>query len=188
MEATAAKHQLRQNLLSVLRTVPMEQRERLSSLLRNKLAPLLPQRNGAAVAIYAPLPHEVNLLPLLHEEPRHRYLFPRCLPGRKLSFHHVADIEQELVPGEHGIPAPAESIPAVHPQDIDLIVVPGVAFTPSGKRLGYGGGYYDRFLPLCTHARILALAFPGQIVPDLPTETHDLPIPQVITCPPNFQF
>lgn len=185
MDATAAKRLLRQNLLSTLRAVPMEQRERFSAHLRRKLASVLPQRSGATVAIYAPLPHEVNLLPLLCEEPRHHYLFPRCLSGRKLCFHWVTNIEQELVRGVHGISAPAESCPVVHPQDIDLLVVPGLAFTLGGKRLGYGGGYYDRFLPLCTHAHLLALAFPWQIAPDLPTEAHDLPIPQVITCPPS---
>lgn len=183
MEKTSAKHLLRQSRLSALRAVPSEQRERFSALLREQLAAFLPQRGGAAVAVYAPLPHEVNLLPLLREQPQHRYLFPRCLPGRKLCFHYVTDIEHELQPGAHGILAPAASCPMADPQDIDILVVPGVAFTSGGKRLGYGGGYYDRFLPLCTHARILALAFPWQMVPDLPTEAHDLPIPQIITCP-----
>jgi len=183
MEKTAAKRRLRQSRLSALRAVPPEQRERFSAILREKLASFLPQHSGAAVAIYAPLPHEVNLLPLLREKPQHHYLFPRCLSGGKMCFHYVTDVEHELVPGAHGILAPAPSCPMVPPQDIDLIVVPGVAFTTGGKRLGYGGGYYDRFLPLCTRAHVLALAFPAQMVPDLPTEAHDLTIPQVISCP-----
>ena len=66
-------------------------------------------------------------------------------------------------------------------EEIDLLIVPGVAFTREGKRMGYGGGYYDRFIPLCTNARIIALAFSEQLVDFLPTEAHDLPIPELIT-------
>lgn len=182
MEKASVKHRLRQSSLSALRAVPPERRERFSALLRGKLTAFLPPHAGGSVAVYAPLPHEVNLLPLLRECPRLRYLFPRCLPGGKLSFHHVSDPGRELQQGAHGILAPAENLPIVEPEDIDLIVVPGLAFTIGGKRLGYGGGYYDRFLPRCTRARILALAFPVQILSDLPTEPHDLLIPQVITC------
>ena len=80
-----------------------------------------------------------------------------------------------------GILAPAPHTDNVAPEEIDLLVVPGVAFTRDGKRMGYGGGYYDRFIPLCTRARIMALAFREQLVDALPTEAHDLPIPELIT-------
>jgi 5-formyltetrahydrofolate cyclo-ligase len=80
-----------------------------------------------------------------------------------------------------GILAPAPHTEYVEPEEIDLLVVPGVAFTRDGKRMGYGGGYYDRFIPLCTNARIMALAFREQLVDTLPTEEHDLPIPELIT-------
>jgi 5-formyltetrahydrofolate cyclo-ligase len=61
-----------------------------------------------------------------------------------------------------------------------LVIVPGVGFTADGQRLGYGGGFYDRYLPRCPQARIVAAAFPEQICRALPTEAHDLSIPHVI--------
>lgn len=136
-----------------------------------------------SIALYAPLAHEVNLLPLLAEHPRHRYYFPRCLPGRRLSFHLVRTPEEELLPGALGIPAPAEHLPCIRPQELQLILVPGVAFTPDGRRLGYGGGFYDRYLPQCPQAKLISLAMPEQIVANLPTEAHDLRIPTLLTLP-----
>ena len=80
-----------------------------------------------------------------------------------------------------GILAPAPHTVCVEPEEIDFLVVPGVAFTLAGDRMGYGGGYYDRFIPLCTQARVVALAFREQLVDSLPVEEHDLQIPELIT-------
>ena len=86
-----------------------------------------------------------------------------------------------MQPGAMNIPEPAPHTIAVEPGDIDLLIVPGVAFTRQGHRMGYGGGYYDRFIPLCTNARIVALAFREQLYDQLPVEPHDLRIPELIT-------
>ncbi len=56
---------------------------------------------------------------------------------------------------------------------LDLIILPGLAFTRCGKRLGYGGGYYDRYLLRAPQAELIALAFAEQLCDDLPTDSHD---------------
>ncbi len=86
----------------------------------------------------------------------------------------------ELVPGFMGIPEPPESAQSVPPEKPDLIIVPGAAFTRDGRRLGRGGGYYDRFLPL-TRGLKLALVRPEALFDDLPTEVHDVRVDEVIT-------
>lgn len=145
---------------------------------------MLSETSALKIGIYAPLPHEVDLVPLLREYPQHRYAFPRCLPEHRLCFHHVCCPEQELRPGAMGILAPLPRLPIFTPEEIDILIVPGVAFTPRGERLGYGGGYYDRYLPLCPQARILATAFSEQLVDSIPTEPHDLLIPEILSiCP-----
>lgn len=151
-----------------------------SAALRSRLAPCL-AGEPKTVALYAPLPHEVNLLPLLQEYPGHRFVFPLCQPGHKLEFRVVQDTARDMQPGAMNIPEPAPHTLAVVPEDIDLLIVPGVAFTRQGDRMGYGGGYYDRFIPRCTRARILSLAFEEQLYEELPTEEHDLRIPELIT-------
>ena len=174
------KQELRRDVLQRLKEAAHADPAQLrSAALRKLLEPEL-AGSGRNIAIYAPLPHEVNLLPLLQQYPQHHFLFPRCLPERKLAFHEIRDAEKDLEPGAMGILAPARHTRLLAPDDIDLLVVPGVAFTRTGKRLGYGGGYYDRFIPLCTKARIAALAFAEQMVDNLPTEPHDLIIPEII--------
>jgi 5-formyltetrahydrofolate cyclo-ligase len=69
----------------------------------------------------------------------------------------------------------------VSPEDIDLVIVPGAAFTPAGARLGLGGGYYDRYLPKLTRARRVALIFDGQVVDQVPVEEHDQFVDELVT-------
>ncbi len=64
--------------------------------------------------------------------------------------------------------------------EIDLLIIPGLAYTLKGYRIGFGGGYYDRFLEKY-HGFTLSLAFDDQIVSDLPIEEHDLPVAKIIT-------
>ncbi len=180
MPALLKKTMRREALVQLKEAAKADPAQLRSAALRHKLAPLL-QGTPKMVAIYAPLPHEVNLLPLLQEYPLHRFAFPLCQPEHKLEFRIVQDTASDMQPGAMNIPEPAPHTIAVKPEDIDLLIVPGVAFTHQGIRLGYGGGYYDRFIPLCTQARIIALAFKEQLYEHLPTEPHDLRIPEIIT-------
>lgn len=176
-----SKQELRREVLQRLKAAAKADPAQLrSARLRRELGKML---GGSAqcIALYAPLPHEVNLLPLLQEYPQHDYVFPLCQPGRQLEFRRVRNAATELVPGAMNIPEPAAHTLAVSPECIDILIVPGVAFTASGERLGYGGGYYDRFIPRCAQARLVALAFPEQLVDSIPTDEHDLRIPQLIT-------
>jgi 5-formyltetrahydrofolate cyclo-ligase len=86
-----------------------------------------------------------------------------------------------MAPGFRGIPEPAagEQVPV---QEANLLVVPGVAFDPEGRRVGYGGGFYDRLLPRVKGLRpIVALAYEEQVFPSLPREEHDISVDVVIT-------
>lgn len=184
------KQQLRQQMLARLRAAAAADTEgRRSAALRALLAPLLTPAGTRTlcVGIYSPLPHEVNLLPLLTEYPQHRFCFPRCLKGHAMEFRHVREPETDMEPAAMGIPAPKPSCPLVTPQELDILIVPGLAFTPRGERLGYGGGYYDRYLPQCPHAQLLAVAFAEQILDTVPTEEHDCRIPHIITLRGNAE-
>ncbi|MBR1981507.1 MAG: 5-formyltetrahydrofolate cyclo-ligase [Akkermansia sp.] len=174
------KKQLRHQVLQRLKSAAAADTAQLRSFqLRARLAEHL-HGETLNIAIYAPLPHEVDLMPLLSDFPQHRYAFPRCGRMGAMQFHHVQNPAEELEPGAMGILAPKAGLPVVGPEEIDLLIVPGVAFAASGQRLGYGGGYYDRYIPGCTRARVLALAFAEQMEPAIPTEPHDLTIPEII--------
>ena len=93
----------------------------------------------------------------------------------------------ELERGMYGIEEPNQNIRAaagrfVDARDVDLVVVPGVAFDRSGRRLGYGRGYYDQLLQrLRPDTLTIGLAFECQLFPELPHEPHDVPVDMVIT-------
>ena len=91
--------------------------------------------------------------------------------------HEPGDV---LSVGAYGIPAPIG--PPEDPGLLDLVVVPGVAFTRDGKRLGQGGGYYDRFLPrVRPDCVVVGVCFAEQIVDALPAEPHDRQMSRVVT-------
>jgi len=87
-----------------------------------------------------------------------------------------------LVAGPYGIPVPSPGSAEVPPADLDCVLVPGVAFDADGFRLGYGGGYYDRFLAgLRGRVLVIGLAYGWQVVPRLVREPHDRPVDLVVT-------
>lgn len=85
-----------------------------------------------------------------------------------------------LVPGGYGILEPTDDHVRVSENDVDLILVPGVAFDEEGGRLGYGAGFYDKILSK-TRAALVALCFELQVVPEVPREPHDIPVPLILT-------
>jgi 5-formyltetrahydrofolate cyclo-ligase len=102
--------------------------------------------------------------------------------ARMLDLHTVADLAADTMPGYRAIPEPRPERPRLDPAAVDWVLVPGVAFDPEGKRLGYGGGYYDRLLALLRPetARV-AGAFDLQVVPRVPAAPHDLAVDVVVT-------
>jgi 5-formyltetrahydrofolate cyclo-ligase len=108
---------------------------------------------------------------------------PRVDPAaRMLTLHRVADFVRDVAPGYRGIPEPLPHCPPFPAVAIDWVLVPGVAFDALGRRLGYGGGYYDRLLPLVPRSapRIVG-AFDVQLVAAVPTGPHDLIVDLIVT-------
>ena len=108
---------------------------------------------------------------------------PRVHVGsRMLEPCRVADPSIDLAPGFRGISEPLPHCAAVALETIDWVLVPGVAFDARGYRIGYGGGYYDRLLPLLRRdARRVSGAFELQVVDQVPTAPHDLTVDAIVT-------
>lgn len=129
------------------------------------------------VGLFYPLPDEPDLLGLMIEKNR-RYVFPRIF-GETLVWHEVSDVDVLQPSQAFGVrqlrePREGALVPLV---EIDLLLVPGLAFTFEGARLGRGGGYYDRVLAAlgpCTVTSGVCFAF--QVLKTLPLEAHDVPV------------
>jgi len=102
---------------------------------------------------------------------------------RKLFLSEIKDIETEVSIGTYGIREPkSEFIRPINSQDIDIVIVPAVAYDTNGYRLGYGGGYYDRFLDsLRDDCITIGIAFEIQIFDEVPKEDHDAQLDYIIT-------
>jgi 5-formyltetrahydrofolate cyclo-ligase len=119
-----------------------------------------------------------------------RVVYPRVVAGMspRLRFHVVSDPGQ-LVPGTFGIPEPPPDAPVVLVEEVDVFLVPGLAFDGAGRRLGYGGGYYDEVAARLRGARpgggqpgfLLGVGFDFQLIQTCPADERDVAIDCVVT-------
>ena len=93
----------------------------------------------------------------------------------------IKDLKKDLCPGEYGILEPTAPCREVDYSKLNLIIAPGLAFTLTGARLGYGGGYYDRFIQKNSSIPVCTLAYHVQIIDYLPIKKHDIPVDYLIT-------
>lgn len=134
---------------------------------------------------YWPLPDEVDVRDLCRRwlESGRRLAGVRAdWASRTLEGAWVTDLESGWGPGPRGVRQPVSEAPRAERADIDLVLVPGVAFDESCRRLGRGAGFYDRLLALEDWpAPRVALAFEAQLMDQLPVEEHDRPVDAVVT-------
>jgi 5-formyltetrahydrofolate cyclo-ligase len=145
----------------------------LASLSASLQTELLPAVAGARhVLLYAATEWELDVLPLASELPETQFYLPRCAQQRRLAIHAYPC---PLLTSRFGVREPAANEPEVDPTTLDLVLVPALVLDVRGYRLGYGGGYYDRFLPrLRPDCRTLGIA--PFTVPTLPTDPWDIPV------------
>lgn len=175
------KRTLRAELRAILRGMPASSRERQSGLIQAWLAPWV--ATGVILA-FAPLPEEVDLWPMLASlASSGRLVLPRVCGTHTLSLHRVHRLDL-LREGAMRLREPPADTPEVSPELVDVVLVPGLAFTPEGARLGRGGGMFDRLLAcLGAHVVTIGVGFSEQRLTSLPCEPHDVPCRVVV---PDF--
>jgi 5-formyltetrahydrofolate cyclo-ligase len=138
-------------------------------------------RSARVIFAYLPMRGEVDLRPLFAQSPAIQWAIPRVVeaPEPHLVFH--AYQPDHLVLHRLGMLEPDPAAPLIAPDQADLIVVPGLAFTLSGYRLGYGGGYYDRLLAQPGRAATLGACYQALLLDHIPHETHDVPVSDLVT-------
>ena len=177
-----AKRALRASLVAARARLTPEERRARSLAIAGRVEALEAVRSARTLAAYTALGAEVDPLALVHACAARgvRVVFPRIAAGeRLLTFAGCAP--NELVRGALGAAEPPASAAEVPLDAIDAVVLPGVAFTPDGHRLGRGGGYYDATLARMPRAFTVGLAFEVQLVPTLPFEPHDVPLDAIAT-------
>lgn len=138
---------------------------------------------GDAVAVYLASPDEIDLTDFIHEMLNRgvTVVSPRW-NGKTYELAKIRSLSgKDLRRGPMNILEPDEA-EIVEPADVSAWIIPGLAFTSDGKRLGYGGGWYDRLLAASAKDSLkIGVAHDFQIVDDLPTEPHDVLVDRVVT-------
>jgi 5-formyltetrahydrofolate cyclo-ligase len=177
------KKALRQQLKKKLSQLEKPDYEDLSFQIAQKLFHDEDWLNAHTVGITISNPPEVDTYQIIRKawELGKTVVVPKCDPKHKRLHFRTLDRFSQLESVFFGLYEPIEAeTDEVMSGEIDLLIVPGLAFTKDGYRLGFGGGYYDRFLTQY-HGRTISLAFDLQIVACLPIEPHDLPVAKIIT-------
>ena len=135
----------------------------------------------AAKTIYGYLPYnqEVRTLPILEQALRDgkKVAVPKVY-GDEMRFIYLTDLSR-VEKGYASIPEPIDDGP-VADDPTALVLMPGLAFDPQGHRMGYGGGFYDKFLAAQPGHPTVALCYEFQMLPQLPCESHDIPVDLVL--------
>ena len=176
-----AKKALRKQMRAVRAALPESACETRSNEIATRVLALEEVRRASTVLSFASIRNEARTGPLndaLRSQAK-RIAFPRVVDqGLEL---HLVESTAELVEGAFGVPEPPDTAPRVEPSDVDFALVPALAVDPRGYRIGYGGGYYDRLLPLMTRARACVLAYDFQLVAEVPDLPLDVAADLVVT-------
>lgn len=177
------KKEWRKKMKNTLSSLSKQEYEQYSYRISKSLFSTKEWQEAAVVGVTVSIAPEVDTWQVIREawNQKKTVAVPKCLPDEKrLQFYTLTSfLELETV--YYGLFEPIpERTEKMDPADIDLLLVPGLAFMNNGYRLGFGGGYYDRFLKLYKK-QTASLAFSSQIVSQLPVESHDIPVQKIIT-------
>lgn len=180
-----AKQAMRLTIAAARDALDPAWRARASEALIEEIVSLATYARARRVLLSAPFRSEWDAAPLIGRALANgkEVALPRVHEAsRMLDLCLVVDPASDIVAGHRGIPEPAEGCARVEAGSIEWVLVPGVAFDRTGARLGYGGGYYDRLLPLLSaRAARVAGAFSMQIVDLVPSAPHDIRMDTVVT-------
>ena len=184
MKIATKRERVRAETLRRRETLTSEERTRLSQRIVDFTARWIQREGFDAVMLYLNMRSEVETPRLLEGllnsgkqvcapvvDTEHLELIPR----------RIRNLKTEFVRHPYGMLEPSEACPLFPIQHLQLIVVPGIAFDRKGYRLGYGKGFYDRFLMKCPHAVVIGLAYQVQLVEDTFPQPWDVPIQHIFT-------
>ncbi|RYG74700.1 5-formyltetrahydrofolate cyclo-ligase [Lentibacillus lipolyticus] len=177
------KQEMRKTAINKLKNIPTMERRQIEQRLQRHLTDSVAWQSADSVGITVSKGFEWDTNPIIETawQEGKSVCVPKCFPDeRKLNFF-ILNTYDQLETVFHGLlePKPTET-EEVSKKDIDLLIVPGLVFDKHGYRIGFGGGYYDRFLVDFPN-RKLSLAASFQVVERLPSDSYDIPVDTLIT-------
>lgn len=184
MKITTKRERVRAEALHRREALTSEERTRLSQRIVDSTARWIQREGFGSVMLYLNMRSEVETTDLL--EGLLNSGKQVCAPvvdteQLELIPRQIRNLKTELVRHPYGMLEPKATCPIFPIKHLQLIVVPGIAFDRNGYRLGYGKGFYDRFLTKCPHAVVIGLAYQVQLVEDTFPQAWDVPVQHIFT-------
>ncbi len=183
-QLSAQKKLLRETYLGIRKALPEKDRTRQDSAISQQLHGLTEYQEAPLLLAYVSYGTEVHTHGIIKKalDDGKRVAVPRCAENHRMSFYEITSFN-DLKPGYKGILEPGAhlSFPlSGSAMKSALCLVPGLVFDPKGFRIGYGGGFYDRFLATFSGTKV-ALARPSQLTDELlPTDQYDIPVDYIV--------
>jgi 5-formyltetrahydrofolate cyclo-ligase len=172
----ALRNQMREKRKSLSADLYAEKTERI----HKNLESLKEYQEAEDILFYLSKDDEIATRTLIDNALKNgKNVYVPCIQGDQLIVCPITE-KSVLQIGPFGVLEPVDQDDCAHPKELDLVLVPGLAFDYRGHRLGYGKGYYDRFLKQ-TEAFKIGLAFEDHVLSELPIEPHDVPLNLIIT-------
>lgn len=176
----ASKVELRKHIRELVTAIGIEERIKFSNDVKEEIVRCPFWQVAREVMLFWSLPDEVDTVPLIREAlaANKRVYLPRVVPGGDLEIREY--VPCSMKPGKWGIFEPDEEAPLLRDYSLlDLVIVPGIAFTSAGVRLGRGKSFYDRLLPKIPSAKFVGVCYPCQIVEKIPADSWDIQMERV---------
>ncbi|MCB9616271.1 MAG: 5-formyltetrahydrofolate cyclo-ligase [Sandaracinus sp.] len=177
------KEELRRRMRAVRKGLPREARAERSRKIGERLLEVPELASAKVVAAFVAIHGEVNLAPAVQRlrERGVAIALPRVDLEEQAIVLHAHEPGDVLDESGFGVPEPSPDAPRVDLASVDVVLVPGLAFDPNGFRIGYGKGYYDQLLPTLPNAFRLAVGYDFQLVVEVPSLPHDVPVQAIVT-------
>lgn len=172
------KAELRKKILQEMKALSQEQKQAMDQVLTERFLQHPFYQEAKTIATYLSFPHEFQTQELIEQvlKDGKKVLIPKTYSKGRMAF--VVYNPKQLAKTSFGLLEPQGDLEVVGPSQIDLIHVPGLAFTTEGYRIGYGGGYYDRYLEHFA-GHTMSTIYPCQIQ-NFNSENHDIPVQEVL--------
>ncbi|KAB3532150.1 5-formyltetrahydrofolate cyclo-ligase [Alkaliphilus pronyensis] len=179
------KNELRKSVLKKREALTKDFIKAKSKIIATTLMETSHYKNAHSIMVFVSFRNEVDTYDIIQHilSSGKRVFVPLANPKTKeLSICEIKDFHNDLEIGNFGVLEPKkEALRLVSPQILDLIIVPGLVFDDRGYRIGYGGGFYDRFLSEIPNIPTVSLAFEMQMVDSVPFDNYDIPVRYIIT-------
>ncbi len=189
MKSILPKNELRLQMKQRLAALTPKEHHDLNLSLYSKFIKLKALKEIGYIMVYYSVRNEVETVAIINYllDIGKTVALPVCTPERDLKAAVINNLS-ELQPASFGLMEPGPGSALFDYAELELIIVPGVAFDEKGNRLGHGAGYYDRFLSKNLNAYKLGLAYDFQLVPALPAERHDIKMNGLLTPSRHLEF